>query len=638
MSMEIVMKNLTTRVCGALTLIAMSQIGCEAGGIDSGFEGSVNSAGMQGEHGQSALMNPSDEMGGSDQQCHWDGSCNEGFVCLGVCTQESTEPGAFAGPCYEDESCQKGLECRAGVCADVERLVSVYNEMTVEAPDDILAQTGFLTLGQELEADDIQSVGKIESARRLTSYLPRVGNQGNQGSCISWAVGYGLATYMFAAQRRRNPSGNSEYMSPAYLHNQNMGYQNCTSGQASFEPADNVLSQQGIVPLSVMGYTTNANGCTERVTDAMRQQAAPHRMRGNLILNKMNALVTSPSPPTRDVVSASEFQQIKASISRGVPVAVAIRTYAEFMSLGSQPQRTMTPRTDTTLGHNYHAVLVVGYDDARGIVTVMNSWQRSWGRGGYGEISYDVFTKITGLAYWAAPVQDASTPTPAADVPTSTPAAPSTSYTCQSVTLGRNVPANTCIQIDSGRGCSWHRCVAQNDYTQVNASLPGCEMAYAHPTCQQTTPPEPTPPSDDPAPQPEQPTSRRGQLVATLSWNARADLDISASEPSGTFISHSHSTSSPNDGSRSECNPVSRGCQLSDNGTYDERIVWGASTGNVQGGIYRFYASNYTGGTLSYTLKLERYDSNGRLTFERTDQGTTSSSARSEIIAIDLRQ
>jgi C1A family cysteine protease len=35
-----------------------------------------------------------------------------------------------------------------------------------------------------------------------------------------------------------------------------------------------------------------------------------------------------------------------------------------------------------------HAVLVVGYDHARRLLTFRNSWGRGWGDGGYGYLPY----------------------------------------------------------------------------------------------------------------------------------------------------------------------------------------------------------------------------------------------------------
>ena len=40
-----------------------------------------------------------------------------------------------------------------------------------------------------------------------------------------------------------------------------------------------------------------------------------------------------------------------------------------------------------------HAILAVGYDDAKGRLIFRNSWGASWGRKGYGEMPYDYLTR-----------------------------------------------------------------------------------------------------------------------------------------------------------------------------------------------------------------------------------------------------
>jgi hypothetical protein len=66
-----------------------------------------------------------------------------------------------------------------------------------------------------------------------------------------------------------------------------------------------------------------------------------------------------------------------------------------------------------------HAMLVVGYDDARGAFKVINSWGQGWGEAGYGWISYDLFPRVVQEAYI---VRDAPNGTAPNTTPTTSPA------------------------------------------------------------------------------------------------------------------------------------------------------------------------------------------------------------------------
>ena len=57
----------------------------------------------------------------------------------------------------------------------------------------------------------------------LTDYLPPVGNQGGEGSCVGWSTGYYSYTYGVAKQRRLTKEQLQDpkwQFSPAYIYNQ----------------------------------------------------------------------------------------------------------------------------------------------------------------------------------------------------------------------------------------------------------------------------------------------------------------------------------------------------------------------------------------------------------------------------------
>lgn len=85
-------------------------------------------------------------------------------------------------------------------------------------------------------------------------------------------------------------------------------------------------------------------------------------------------------------------QLLKAALAEGQCVTIGMTVYQSMESdaVASTGMVPMPSAHDKPLGG--HAVLVVGYDDAKGCYIVRNSWGASWGDQGYFYLPY---------AYWA---------------------------------------------------------------------------------------------------------------------------------------------------------------------------------------------------------------------------------------------
>jgi C1A family cysteine protease len=84
--------------------------------------------------------------------------------------------------------------------------------------------------------------------------------------------------------------------------------------------------------------------------------------------------------------------QFRACLAEGFPFVMALAVHQSMM--GRQVRRTgivpLPTRRDPVRGG--HAVLAVGYDHARRLVTFRNSWSAAWGDRGYGYLPYAFFT------------------------------------------------------------------------------------------------------------------------------------------------------------------------------------------------------------------------------------------------------
>jgi hypothetical protein len=94
---------------------------------------------------------------------------------------------------------------------------------------------------------------------------------------------------------------------------------------------------------------------------------------------------TAPNSRTQ----AATLDEIRAALVAGRPIVVGLRLNDEFI-IGSSPIGTSA--SDNSY-HGLHAVLAVGFDDDRTVVTVKNSWGRGWANDGYADLTYEFIAR-----------------------------------------------------------------------------------------------------------------------------------------------------------------------------------------------------------------------------------------------------
>jgi C1A family cysteine protease len=85
---------------------------------------------------------------------------------------------------------------------------------------------------------------------------------------------------------------------------------------------------------------------------------------------------------------------IRASIAQGFPVAVGARLPASFSGDETARRGVVTPPDASDPCSDGHAFSVVGYDDARRMLTCQNSWGTDWGANGLFYWPYDMVDLI----------------------------------------------------------------------------------------------------------------------------------------------------------------------------------------------------------------------------------------------------
>ena len=209
----------------------------------------------------------------------------------------------------------------------------------------------------------------------LSANLPGVGNQGGYGTCVGWANGYYLKTYLDAKDKNLTTFAlnTSNTFSPSYLFKSipdDKKGDKCdgTTAEAALE----AMKTDGIATLSASPYLTGAEGqpgeCdTNTLTSSEKSAASSHKIDRYFRINPIST------------------QSIKSELAAGRPVSIGIAVGKSFQDYSGG-----VISSDTEDGG--HAMLLVGYDDskgANGAFKGVNSWGSDWGESGFYWIDYN---------------------------------------------------------------------------------------------------------------------------------------------------------------------------------------------------------------------------------------------------------
>jgi papain like protease/uncharacterized protein DUF4384 len=219
--------------------------------------------------------------------------------------------------------------------------------------------------------------------------MPPVGNQGGQGSCVGWAVGYAARSYYSYAETPR-PSP----ISPAYIFdNIREDPRECQAGSV-ISYALNLL-KSGAVTIDDYPYSDNV--CLP---------ARVHPAQGGMSF-KIDSWTT---------VDHTSLDDIKGQLAKGNPVIISLSVTPEIDGLVGSAPAVVAPDSKI-LGR--HAITIVGYDETKQAFKLINSWGTGWGDKGYGWISFSDI-RLINAAYVMTPAP-AQAPPP---VPVVTPPPP----------------------------------------------------------------------------------------------------------------------------------------------------------------------------------------------------------------------
>lgn len=261
-------------------------------------------------------------------------------------------------------------------------------------------------------------MGDIPPAADLSDNFPTPGDQGQQSSCVGWAVAYSLKSYQEKIERKWQLDHKDRLFSPAFIYNQIKKSAGCDGGSL-ISDALNLVRRDGIAPLSNFDYTDQA--CSTVPDAGVRQTARQYAIADWRRVN------------------VQDDMEIKTQIAAGFPVVIGMMVDQAFSRL--QPGEIYSAPDNVSTGG--HAMVVLGYDDGRSAYKVINSWGTNWADGGFGWVDYQTFRGLVREGYV---IQDiVANPVPPTPDPTPQPPPPNptqVSLGLPSIVHNVPVPAN----------------------------------------------------------------------------------------------------------------------------------------------------------------------------------------------------
>ena len=216
----------------------------------------------------------------------------------------------------------------------------------------------------------------------LSRFFPPPGNQSAQGSCGSWAVGYGVRSYYLAADANA-PLTAEEAVSPSFIFNLTtpgaVGESTYCRG-TTFPQTLNLLKDTGAVTLEEWPYDPKT--CYPEPPDVLRKVAQQNRIPDYSAFNKEEL---------------GDTRRFKEVLANGHPIIVAMKIVAkDYMSYRGGVYKSEDISGEDVTGHG---MVVAGFDDDLQAFLLYNSWGERWGDKGRMWIDYETFHKHVIEAY-----------------------------------------------------------------------------------------------------------------------------------------------------------------------------------------------------------------------------------------------
>jgi len=254
----------------------------------------------------------------------------------------------------------------------------------------VLSVTGWLASEENLSniPQDVMSLTEDAASLPPSSYLeskfPPIGNQGEYGTCVTWATGYNLKTALNGMDKNWSSSDLAKAVnqtSPGDLWGSILVSEkgNDCNG-TNFEAAMDALISKGAASLAEAPYS-NIN-CSGTSSGQLSNRLATYRKIA------YNERLQGGSEE-----GGMEVSNFKGYLSQGIPIAIGAKLGDRFMSWDNNAVISYDTYNEPDMQHAYHAMVLSGYDDSKHAFRVRNSWGPDWGDRGSIWVDYDFFVE-----------------------------------------------------------------------------------------------------------------------------------------------------------------------------------------------------------------------------------------------------
>ncbi len=222
--------------------------------------------------------------------------------------------------------------------------------------------------------------------------LPPVGDQGAQNSSVAWATTYYYKTFQEEQERGWGADVPEHQFSPGMTYNLRTKFTpaGCEIDEGMrFADAMDILMRDGALSLSTFPYD-EADACTQP-TGAQLDDAWPNRALG------YGAFFVYGEGGH---VTPAQVEVLKSYLAGGDLLVMGIPVYApSFTEPENNGDVVGLPGVGETF-EGFHAVTIVGYDDAIGGFKFVNSWGPTYAEDGFAYLSYDFVLGYALEAWW----------------------------------------------------------------------------------------------------------------------------------------------------------------------------------------------------------------------------------------------
>ncbi|MBK7171732.1 MAG: DUF4384 domain-containing protein [Bacteroidales bacterium] len=241
-----------------------------------------------------------------------------------------------------------------------------------------------------------QSFRGMPEQASLEQYCPTPGDQGDHGTCVAFANGYGIATILYAKTHEiTNKSIIDKYVfSPSYLYDliKDSTDFNCQYGSDPII-AVMTLMNMGTPFIRTVPYSCDVKFSTDAVSEALKYT-----------IKDASVLF---APGEYEKTSQEMIDMTKKALLEGTPVSGGFHLPESFFKIKSDVWISDPTEVDKSWKHNGHAMAVVGFDDNKsgGAFRILNSWGSNWADKGYVWMRYEDYSRycILGLQVFGNP-------------------------------------------------------------------------------------------------------------------------------------------------------------------------------------------------------------------------------------------